>query len=119
MLAGIVFFWMVTDGTFDPGHRVPFSGNFYDVQAHRMLDGDLSMPKSVLSIEGYEHDGNSYMYFGPAPAFLRLPTAALTDSLDGQHRRGVDDVRVRGADARARSDLLAGAPLVEPRPQRR
>ena len=48
---------MVTDGTFDPGHRVPFSGNFYDVQAHRMLDGDLSMPKSVLSIEGYEHDG--------------------------------------------------------------
>ncbi len=84
LLAGIVFFWMVTDGTFDPGHRVPFSGNFYDVQAHRMLDGDLSMPKSVLSIEGYEHDGNSYMYFGPAPAFLRLPTAALTDSLDGQ-----------------------------------
>jgi len=84
LLAGVVFFWMVTDGTFDPGHRVPFSGNFYDVQAHRMLDGDLSMPKSVLSIEGYEHDGKSYMYFGPAPAFLRLPTAALTDSLDGQ-----------------------------------
>lgn len=84
LLAGIVFLWMVTDGTFDPGHRVPFSGNFYDVQAHRMLDGNLSMPKSVLSIEGYEHDGRSYMYFGPAPAFLRLPTAALTDSLDGQ-----------------------------------
>jgi hypothetical protein len=63
---------------------VPFSGNFYDVQAHRMLEGDLSMPTSVLSIEGYEHDGKSYMYFGPAPAFLRIPTAALTDSLDGQ-----------------------------------
>jgi hypothetical protein len=84
LLAGIVFFWMATDGSFDPGHRVPFSGNFYDVQAHRMLEGDLSMPKSVLSIEGYEHDGESYMYFGPAPAFLRIPTAALTDSLDGQ-----------------------------------
>jgi hypothetical protein len=84
LLAGIIFFWMVTDGTFDPGHRVPFSGNFYDVQAHRMLEGHLSMPKSVLSIEGYEHDGKSYMYFGPAPAFLRLPTAALTDSLDGR-----------------------------------
>jgi hypothetical protein len=84
LLAGIVFFWMVTDGSFDPGHQVPFSGNFYDVQAHRMLDGDLSMPASVLGIEGYEHDRKSYMYFGPAPAFLRIPTAALTDSLDGQ-----------------------------------
>jgi hypothetical protein len=84
LLAGIVFFWMVTDGSFDPGHRVPFSGNFYDVQAHRMLDGHLSMPPSVLGIEGYEHDGASYMYFGPAPSFLRLPTAALTDSLDGR-----------------------------------
>lgn len=84
LLAGIVFFWMITDGSFDPGRRVPFSGNFYDVQAHRMLEGDLSMPASVLGIEGYEHDGESFMYFGPAPAFLRLPTAALTDSLDGR-----------------------------------
>jgi hypothetical protein len=84
LLAGIVFFWMVTDGSFDPGHRVPFSGNFYDVQAHQMLEGHLSMPASVLGIEGYEHDGVSYMYFGPAPSLLRLPTAALTDSLDGR-----------------------------------
>jgi len=84
LLAGIVFFWMVTDGSFDPGHRVPYSGNFYDVQAHRLLDGDLSMPAGVLGIEGYEHDGKSYMYFGPAPALLRIPTAALTDSLDGR-----------------------------------
>jgi hypothetical protein len=80
----VLFAWMVTNGTFDPGHRVPFSGNFYDVQAHRILEGHLSMPKDVLSIEGYEHGGNWYMYFGPAPALLRLPTAALTDSLDGR-----------------------------------
>ena len=84
LLAGLVFAWMVTDGTFDPGHRVPFSGNFYDVQAHQILAGNLSMPRDVLSIEGYEHDGNWYMYFGPAPALLRLPTAAVTDSLDGR-----------------------------------
>jgi hypothetical protein len=84
LVAGFVCSWMVTSGTFDPGHRVPYSGNFYDVQAHRILDGHLSMPESVLGIEGYEHDGNWYMYFGPAPALLRLPVAAVTDSLDGQ-----------------------------------
>ncbi|MFN8026205.1 MAG: hypothetical protein U0W40_07590 [Acidimicrobiia bacterium] len=82
-VAGIVFFWMVTAGTFDPGHEVPFSGNFYDVQAHRILDGHLSMPPDVVSIEGYEHDGNWYMYFGPAPALLRLPTALVSDRFDG------------------------------------
>jgi hypothetical protein len=84
VLAALVFVWMVTAGTFDLGHRVPFSGNFYDVQAHSLLDGKLAMPPSVLGIEGYEHSGKSYMYFGPAPALLRLPTAALTDSLDGR-----------------------------------
>ena len=84
LVAGILFLWMVTAGTFDPGRRVPYSGNFYDVQAHRLLDGDLSMPASVLGIEGYEHDGKSYMYFGPAPALLRLPIAAVTNSLDGR-----------------------------------
>jgi hypothetical protein len=84
LLAGFACYWMVTSGTFDPGHRVPYSGNFYDVQAHRILEGHLSMPESVLGIEGYEHDGNWYMYFGPAPALLRLPVAAVTDSLDGQ-----------------------------------
>ncbi len=79
-----MFAWMLTDGSFDPGHRVPFSGDFYDAQAHSMLDGELAMPESVLAIEGYEHAGKSYMYFGPAPALLRLPTAAFTDSLDGR-----------------------------------
>ncbi len=84
MLAALVFAWMLTDGTFDPGHRVAFSGDFYDAQAHSLLDGKLAMPESVLGIEGYEHAGKSYMYFGPAPALLRLPTAVFTDSLDGR-----------------------------------
>ena len=84
LLGALVFVWMITAGTFDLGRRVPFSGNFYDVQAHSLLDGTLRMPASVLQIEGYEHAGNTYMYFGPAPALLRLPTAALTDSLDGR-----------------------------------
>ena len=37
LLAGLVCAWMVTDGTLDPGHRVPFSGNFYDVQALSLI----------------------------------------------------------------------------------
>jgi hypothetical protein len=28
LLAGIVFFVMITEGTFDVGHRVPYSGVF-------------------------------------------------------------------------------------------
>ena len=54
------------------------------------------MPESVLGIEGYEHDGNSYMYFGPAPALLRLPAAAVTDSLDGRTGDGLDGARRSG-----------------------
>ena len=54
------------------------------------------MPTSVLGIEGYEHVGQRRTCTSvPAPALLRLPTAALTDSLDG--RTGI------GVDARSRS----------------
>ena len=82
VLAGVVLFWMLTAGTFDPGHRVPFSANFYDVQAHQLLHGHLSMPASVLDIEGYEHGGATYMYFGPVPASCayrspRSPTRSM------------------------------------------
>ena len=72
----------------------------------------LSMPTSVLGIEGYEHDGKSYMYFGPAPALLRLPDRGVHRFARRPDRRKVSmAVRVRGGDGRARPDRLAGAAL--------
>jgi hypothetical protein len=77
-----VFIWLLTAGTFDLG-RSSFSSNFYDVQAKAFLAGKLSMPASVLSIEGITIHGRSYMYFGPFLAVLHLPFVGIDGSLSG------------------------------------
>ncbi|MFO7590743.1 MAG: hypothetical protein R6X23_07575 [Acidimicrobiia bacterium] len=83
-LAGVVFLWALTAGSFDLFGRQRFAADFYDVQAHRLLEGHLSMPGDVLLIEAFSHGGRDYMYFGPTPALLRLPIALVTDQLDGR-----------------------------------
>ena len=45
------------------------------------------MPASVVRLEGFRYHGHLVMYFGPFPSLLRLPTAALTHSLDGRTAR--------------------------------
>ena len=57
--------------------------NFYDVQAHALLDGDLDLPEGELGIEAFVVDGREYMYFPPGPALARMPLLAFTDELDG------------------------------------
>jgi hypothetical protein len=42
------------------------------------------MPLQVVAVEGYTHDGKIFMYFGPTPAFLRMPVLAATDVGDGE-----------------------------------
>ena len=64
--------------------RGPFSSDFFDAQAHALLDGHLDVDPSVAGIEGFVHDGRTHLYFGLAPALLRLPIAALTDRFDGR-----------------------------------
>jgi hypothetical protein len=59
-------------------------GGFYDAQAHSLLDLRWHVPRDVLSLEAFVVDGRSYMYFGPTPALLRLPVAAVTDRFDGR-----------------------------------
>lgn len=59
-------------------------GDFYDAQARSLLDGRWDMPKSVLGIEAIPVHGKNYMYFGPFPAFLRIPIVIFTHSLDGR-----------------------------------
>jgi hypothetical protein len=58
--------------------------NFYDVQAHAMLDGDLHLPEGEIDIEAFVIDGRDYMYFPPGPAIARMPLLALTDRFDGE-----------------------------------
>ncbi len=78
-----LFFWMVTAGTGKLFAWHP-TADFYDVQAHRLLSGHLSMPSSVLGIEAFTSNGKSYMYQGPIPAILRFPLVAFTDAYDGR-----------------------------------
>ena len=60
-----------------------FSG-FYDLQARRLLDGHIDVPTNSLGIEGFIHDGKTFMYFPPWPAILRLPVLLTTHEYDGQ-----------------------------------
>ncbi|MET0728250.1 MAG: alpha-(1-_3)-arabinofuranosyltransferase family protein [Acidimicrobiales bacterium] len=78
-----LFVWVVTAGTGQLFDWHP-TADFYDAQAHSLLDGRLDIPGSVLGIEGFVSDGRSYMYQGPFPALIRLPVAAVTGSLDGR-----------------------------------
>ncbi len=65
--------------------RADAFGNFYEIQARALLDGDLAVPEDSLKFEGFVIDGRTYLYFGPLPAVARMPLVALADeSLDGQ-----------------------------------
>ena len=83
LLALLVFFWMVNAGQLNPFHAERF-GNFYDIQAHSLLDLRWDVPAKQVVFEGFLVDGKTYVYFGPVPALLRLPVVAFTDSLDGR-----------------------------------
>lgn len=83
-LATLLFASLITAGNFDFGRRLTYADDFYDVQARRLFDGRWDMPLRVVAVEGYEHDGQLYMYFGPTPSFLRMPLLAATDVDDGE-----------------------------------
>lgn len=58
-----------------------FSG-FFDFQARAFLDGRVDIEPGLLGIEGFVHDGLTYMYFPPFPALLRLPILMTTREFD-------------------------------------
>lgn len=83
-VAVVLFTWMVTRGTWNlfEWQRV---GEFYDQQAHSLLNGHLSIDASYLGIEAFTVDGSSHIYQGPIPAILRLPIVAVAGgALDGR-----------------------------------
>ena len=62
----------------------PFTSDFFDAQAHALLDGRLDVDPTVPGIEGFVHDGRTQLYYGLVPALLRLPVAAATGRFDGR-----------------------------------
>ena len=57
---------------------------FYDLQAHSLLHLRWNVPTHSLGLEAFVVHGRTYEYFGPFPALLRLPIAALTSRFDGE-----------------------------------
>lgn len=76
ILALLAFTYVVTDGTFHLLYPESF-GTFYDHQALSLLHGRLDVPEEALSGEAFVYQGKVYGYFGPTPALMRLPFAAL------------------------------------------
>ena len=85
-LASVVFVYLLLEGRFEL-FEPEFLSSFYDVQARALLDGHWDVPARSLAWERFEIDGKFFTYFGPWPAFLRMPILAVTDRLDGQLSR--------------------------------
>ena len=60
-----------------------FSG-VYELQARAFLDGNIALPDGSMAIEGFVRGDNTYMYFPPWPALLRLPVLMTTREFDGR-----------------------------------
>lgn len=60
------------------------TGGFYDAQAESLLEGRLDVDPERLGIEGFAHEGRTYLYQPPWPAVLRLPVVAATDRFEGR-----------------------------------
>ena len=75
---------MLLDGHRTLLRKTKIATDFYDVQAHSLLDLRWDVPRKSLFLEGFLVHGKVYEYFGPVPAILRMPIAAFTDSLDGK-----------------------------------
>jgi hypothetical protein len=61
-----------------------YFSHFFDLQARSLLEGRLSVPENSLGIEGFVHDGQTYTYFPPFPALLRLPVLMITHEYDAR-----------------------------------
>jgi hypothetical protein len=86
-VAFIPYLWVLWNGWFDPLRTAWPTGsfsNFYDLQARALMHGHWDVPKGKLGIEAFVVDGRHYIFFGPFPAFLRMPVLAVTSSLDGR-----------------------------------
>jgi hypothetical protein len=64
--------------------RGGYSADFYDEQARVFLRGRLAVDPAVAGIEGFLIDGQTYFYYGPMLALVRLPTALFGSAFTGR-----------------------------------
>jgi len=86
-LGGLAYFLTLLDYRLSLTRTTVQSGlfsTFYDQQARAILDGHVDLPTNSLGIEGFVHDGKTFMYFPPWPAILRLPVLLTTHEYDGR-----------------------------------
>jgi hypothetical protein len=83
VLAGLLFVAVLLNGSATLLGK-DLQSDFYDLQAHSLLHGHWDVSPRALGLEGFHIDGKNYMYFGPVPALLRLPVAAVTHRFDGR-----------------------------------
>jgi hypothetical protein len=79
-------FWMVATAwrpwrLFD---RAGFSADFYDEQARAFWRGRPHVDPEVAGVEGFVIGDLTYLYYGPALALARLPTALVGRVFDGR-----------------------------------
>ena len=80
-----MFLLLATGGRpWDLFERGPFTSDFYDVQARALSRGHLDVPRDVVAIEGFVVDGETHLYYGLAPALVRLPIAAVIEAANGR-----------------------------------
>lgn len=85
-VGGLAYFLTLFNLSLDLG-RTAASGFFsgvYELQGRAFLDGRISLPEGSMAIEGFVRDGQTFMYFPPFPALLRLPVLMTTHEFDGQ-----------------------------------
>lgn len=86
-IVGAVFFlwvvWALLDNRLHP-MRFENNANFYDAQALAILHGRLNVPLRLLRIEGWQHNGHWYTYFGVFPSLIRIPFLLVDPALYGR-----------------------------------
>lgn len=83
--SAIVFYALLTKGTFNPGHELVVAGfadQFYVAQAHALLHGRLNVSPTAVPGECFVYHGLCYGYFGLTPSLLRVPFLPLIDATD-------------------------------------
>ncbi len=76
----LVFYYVITHGTWDPLFEQPqHSSRFFFAQARSITAGKLSVPPSQLLNECFVHAHKCYGYFGITPSLVRIPFLPLLD----------------------------------------
>ena len=86
-VGGLVFMLVLFDFRFDPlrtASKQGFLSNFFDMQASALMHGRLAIPNGSAGIEGFVERGQTYIYFPPFPALLRIPVQLVTHEFDGR-----------------------------------